>query len=193
MDESEVSIPPCSIACAHIKHVLLLSVYVPLHAEPNLTEAKAIHAEEANRTTAAAFKNVQYASSSIGLRPNIFLSITGDVLVIVGDRNDPNPKEGPKINVGLRIKSHKVIDMFATSSNRHSQSLFLPPASKLELRDYTMNVNGAWLYTKRAAKLVNDYREKFPQLFEILNNNLGQYPLFSSDFKVSNTKIIHRI
>lgn len=54
----------------------------------------------------------------------------------------------------------------------------------MELKDYTKNVDGTWLYTERAAKLVNEYREQFPRLFEVVNNNLGQKQLFASEIKV---------
>lgn len=52
-----------------------------------------------------------------------------------------------------------------------------------ELNDYVRNLDGSWLYTKRAANLVNAYREKFPKLFEILNDKYGH--LFLSDFEVN--------
>lgn len=54
-----------------------------------------------------------------------------------------------------------------------------------ELQEYVRNLDGSWLYTKKAANLVNAFREKFPKLFEILNDKQGRGYLFLSDFEVN--------
>lgn len=78
--------------------------------EPDLSAAKEIYSEFAKGTNSASYKNVNYAASTIGIHQNLFLRITGDVLVNLSNQRDMNNNGSKKINVGLKLKSNHQVN-----------------------------------------------------------------------------------
>lgn len=76
-----------------------------LESEPDLNAAKEIYSEYSKGANSASYKNAQYAASAIGIHHNLFLRITGDVLVNLSNQRDTSNDGSKKINIGLKLKS----------------------------------------------------------------------------------------
>lgn len=117
------------------------------HPQPDFTKARESNLEEGQTYT-----NSYNASSSIGLNNKVFARITGTVLVVPGEKRFPISDRIQKINVGLQLKFPK-----------HSE----------ELAGYTKSSRNQWLYSQKATASVEAYMEKYPKLFEALNQKIG--------------------
>lgn len=121
-----------------------IKVNLMVYPEPNFDLA--VHINEAQK---GEYVNSYTAGTMCGITNNLFSRITGNILVIGGARRSHLPENTNKTNVGLQLKFNK---------------------SNEEVIGYTRKLNGNnWMYSPQVIKVVQDYVEKFPDLFQALS------------------------
>uniref|UniRef100_A0A914V899 5'-3' exoribonuclease 1 n=1 Tax=Plectus sambesii TaxID=2011161 RepID=A0A914V899_9BILA len=99
---------------------------------------------------------------------NFLLSrLTGTVYLVEGTRNNDNSKSNEyrpdetKVNIGLNLKFSKRNE---------------------EVPDYTRrDSNGAWLYSMKTLKIIQEYHNKFSEIFDFLRNSSSGNDLYYTD------------
>ncbi|KAL1116455.1 hypothetical protein AAG570_004928 [Ranatra chinensis] len=100
-----------------------------------------------------------YAASTLALSPHLWSRITGTIFIQSANT------DSDKTNIGLNLKFNKRNEL---------------------LLGFTRKENNQWFYSEECIKIVREYMEKFPKVFEYLNNNTGDDIFFKEDVFTSN-------
>nr|CAD7460816.1 unnamed protein product [Timema tahoe] len=119
-----------------------VSLSVP--EEPNLE-----HVVKMQQVSGNNYMMCNDAASYLGISPHLLSRITGTIYIIKGAQTEYT-ESASKVNVGLNLKFNKKNE---------------------EIPGYTKKENTTWLYSKKAVKLVKDYINQFPELFDYLSQN----------------------
>ncbi|XP_037036647.1 5'-3' exoribonuclease 1 isoform X2 [Bradysia coprophila] len=131
-----------------------IKLTIEYYTEPDLEPVKRLQEENATN-----FINSYSASSSIGMHSSVFSLVTGSLIVVRGEKRFPLPDNTPKANIGLQLKF---------------------PKKNEEVVGYTKKVGNQFMYSKRAIELVEQYWQRFPDIFMYLGNNPLNDQLFES-------------
>lgn len=101
---------------------------------------------------ASTYTNSYNASASIGIDCRLFNFITGNVFIVSGEKRFPVSSNVNRVNIGLKLKSMKY---------------------KEQVSGYTRIAGNQFLYSQKAAELVDSYCQRFPRVFELLKMNSG--------------------
>nr|CAD7397262.1 unnamed protein product [Timema poppensis] len=128
-----------------------VSLSVP--EEPNLE-----HVVKMQQVSGNNYMMCNDAASYLGISSHLLSRITGTIYIIKGAQTEYT-ESASKVNVGLNLKFNKKNE---------------------EIPGYTKKENTTWLYSKKAVKLVKDYINQFPELFDYLsqNKNIGNDMFF---------------
>nr|CAD7567932.1 unnamed protein product [Timema californicum] len=131
-------------------HVINEPGSLPTSDDPKLRQGEFILPEVAYKGNDAA--------SYLGISSHLLSRITGTIYIIKGAQTEYT-ESASKVNVGLNLKFNKKNE---------------------EIPGYTKKENTTWLYSKKAVKLVKDYINQFPELFDYLsqNKNIGNDMFF---------------
>lgn len=111
------------------------------------------------------YKQSYILATRLQLNPRIIGKITGTVLVALNENDEHAGSHQKKLNIGLQLKNRK---------------------QSTTISDYVLNVDNNWVYSSKAFALVEEYLQKFPFVFQVLNEDkeFGVYQ--ASDFAENN-------
>ena len=119
--------------------------------EPNFQRVRQLQAE-----TRQKYMPGNIAAQRLSISNHLLSRITGTIFVING--NGVDPTNASKHNVGLNLKFNKKNEEVPGFTKKDS--------------------NGMWLYSIKAIDLLRSYMQKFPELFERLEQNLLSSDMF---------------
>lgn len=92
------------------------------------------------------------AATKLSITSHLMSRITGSIFVVTKDQEDKKPNNQNKINIGLNLKLNKRNE---------------------EIPGYTKKNENQWLYSSRVIDVVRQYMDKFHQVFEYIQANVG--------------------
>merc|ERR1719369_675513 len=114
-------------------------------AEPDLQE---VATRQANTSTP--YVPGYHAGQQLGISSHILSRITGSIFVMMGAR-EQQPDTASKTNIGLNLKFNKRNEEVAGFTRKAEDN--------------------TWLYSSATVKVLREYQEKFPEVFDYLSRS----------------------